>query len=94
MDSYRGVGGPGSTSSIAERVWRVQKKRRTGEEFPDDGKKRGRSNRRDEDSSPETHVDIRGKGIEKEEGLDPRKKNKHDSRGSSRGVSQKIDLLI
>jgi hypothetical protein len=26
--------------------------------------------------------------------LDPQKKNKRDSRGSSHGVSQKIDLLI
>ena len=94
MDSYRGVGGPGSTSPIADRVWRVQKKRRTGEEFPDDGKKRGRSSRKDEDSSLETHVDIRGKGKDKEEGLDTRKKNKRNSRGPSQGVSQKIDLLI
>jgi len=94
MNSYQGVDGPGSMSSITERVWQVQKKRRTGEEFPDDGKRRERKPSKEDESIPETHVDIRGQGKESEEKLDPQKKNKRGSQRSSQGVSQIIDLLI
>lgn len=94
MDSYRGVDGAGSMSSIPGRVGWAQKKRRTGEEFPDDGKGRRRRTRNKDESAGETRVDIGEHGKENEERMDPDKKNKHGSRGSSHGVPQRIDLLI
>jgi hypothetical protein len=94
MNSYRGVDGAGSMSSITGRIGWVQKKRRTGEEFPDDGKDRRKRARKEDEGVGETRVDIREQKKEKEERMDPEKKEKHGSQGSSQGVPQRIDLLI
>jgi hypothetical protein len=81
-------------SSITGRVGWAQKTRRTGEEFPDDGKGRKRQKRKEDESVGETRVDIGEQGKAKEERMDPDKKNRHGSRGSSQGVPHRIDLLI
>ena len=94
MDSYRGVDGAGSISSVTGRVGWAQKKRRTGEEFPDDGKGRRKGLQKEDETVGETRVDIRQQKKEKEERTDPDKKDKHGSQGSSQGFPQRIDLMI
>lgn len=94
MDSYRGVNSTGSMPSITGRVGWAQKKRRTGEKFPDEGRGGRKHTRKEDELIEETRVDIREQKKEKEKSKDPNKKNKPSSQGSSHGVLQRIDLVI